>query len=317
MIVVHKNNDISEYITTINWGGSLSEVARKLELAIVNAPNDKNIKPLIINLADMVYLYEDDGTTELFRGFVVEREANSTSGTFSIIAYDLAFYTLKSYATYNFSKKTAETITKLVCDDLQIPVGKLAQTGVNQKLIANNLSIYEIIMKAYTNAFHSNGKLYRLYADKGLLNVEVIGDKICDVELSDDSNILNASYRESINNMINKIKIYDGEGKEKNVVENKELTKKYGIFQATYTEEQGKNAVATAKNMFVGVEKTYTLECIGNTKAVTGSGAIIYDKATGLRGLVWITSDVHRWEGGAHITTLSVNLKKIMDKKEE
>lgn len=79
MIVVHKDTDITEYVSSMSWGGSKSEVARKLELHIVNAPLDKNITPLTINLADPVYLFEDDGKTELFRGFVVEREASSTS----------------------------------------------------------------------------------------------------------------------------------------------------------------------------------------------------------------------------------------------
>ena len=74
MIVVHKDTDITEYVSSMSWGGSRSEVARKLELHIVNAPLDKNITPLTINLADPVYLFEDDGKTELFRGFVVERE---------------------------------------------------------------------------------------------------------------------------------------------------------------------------------------------------------------------------------------------------
>lgn len=81
MIVVHKDTDITEYVSSMSWGGSKSEVARKLELHIVNAPLDKNITPLTINLADPVYLFEDDGKTELFRGFVVEREASSTTGT--------------------------------------------------------------------------------------------------------------------------------------------------------------------------------------------------------------------------------------------
>ena len=62
-------------------GGSRSEVARKLEATHLNAPLDENITPLTINLADPVYLFEDDGKTELFRGFAVEREASSTTGT--------------------------------------------------------------------------------------------------------------------------------------------------------------------------------------------------------------------------------------------
>lgn len=167
MIVVHKDTDITEYVSSMSWGGSKSEVARKLELHIVNAPLDKNITPLTINLADPVYLFEDDGKTELFRGFVVEREASSTTGTVTYTCYDLLFYTIKSNATYNFSSKTAEAITQMVCDDMEIPVGSLAQTGLTQKLIVQNVSIYEIIMRAYTQAYQQNGVSYRVVAKKG------------------------------------------------------------------------------------------------------------------------------------------------------
>ena len=58
MIVVHKDTDITKYVSSMSWGGSKSEVARKLELHIVNAPLDKNITPLTINLADLVVVYK-------------------------------------------------------------------------------------------------------------------------------------------------------------------------------------------------------------------------------------------------------------------
>lgn len=140
--IKRKGGKQDAYVSSMSWGGSKTEVARKLELHIVNAPLDKNITPLTINLADPVYLFEDDGKTELFRGYVVEREASSTTGTVTYTCYDLLFYTIKSNATYNFSSKTAEAITQMVCDDMEIPVGSLAQTGLTQKLIVQNVSIY-------------------------------------------------------------------------------------------------------------------------------------------------------------------------------
>ena len=196
MIVVHKEQDITEYVSSMSWGGSRSEVARKLELKIVNAPLDNNITPLSINLADPVYLFEDDGVTELFRGFITEREASSVTGVVTYVAYDLLFYTLKSNATYNFSGKTAETITQMVCDDMEIPVGSLASTGLSQKLIVQNVSIYEIIMRAYTQAYQQNGVSYRVTAKKGYLNVEEMGNIVCEIELTEDSNITSSNYKE-------------------------------------------------------------------------------------------------------------------------
>lgn len=315
MILIHKDRDITQYITSMSWGGSKSEVARKLEFRVVNAPYDKNIAPITLGLAEPVYLFEDDGKTELFRGFVVEREASSVSGEVAYIAYDLLFYTLKSNATYNFSGKSAEVITQMVCDDMEIPVGKLASTGITQKLIVQNKSIYDIIMQAYTQAYQQNKKQYHVLAKKGKLHVEEMGKVVCEIELSEDSNILSSKYRESLNSMVNKVRIYDGEGTQVGVVQNDEDLK-YGIFQQTYTKEEGKDANTTAKSMFVGVDKTFTFECLNYNGAITGNGAVIRDTTTGLSGLVWIDSDTHTWSNGVATMTLTVTLKQMMDTKE-
>jgi hypothetical protein len=316
MIVVHGSQDITDYISSFSWGGSRTEVARKLELKVVNAPLDKNVIPLKINLADPIYLFEDDQKTELFRGFVTDREASSVTGVVTYTAYDLLFYTLKSSATYNFSGKTAEAITQMVCDDMEIPVGKLAKTNVSQKLIVQNVSIYEIIMRAYTQAYQQNGVNYRVTAKKGYLNTEEMGNVVCEIEITEDSNIISSNYKESITNMVNKVRIYDGEGNQTGVVQKDADVKSYGIFQQTYTKEEGKDPTTIAKSMFNGVEKTFTLECVSHTGAVTGAGAVVRDDATGLSGVVWIDSDTHTWTNGVATMSLTVTLKKMMDKKE-
>ena len=315
MIVIHNGKDITSYISSISWGGSKSEVARKLELTVVNAPLDKNITPLKIGLADPIYFYEDDNKTELFRGYITDREASSVTGTVTYTAYDLLYYTLKSSATYNFSGKTAEAITKVVCEDMEIPVGSLASTGLSQKLIVQNVNIYEIIMQAYTQAYQQNGTLYHITTKKGYLNVEEMGKVVCGIEFTEDTNTLSSSYRESIGAIVNKVRIYDSKGNQTGVVQN-DSDIKYGIFQQTYTEEEGKDPTTTAKSMFKGVEKTFTLQCINYNGAITGAGAMVRDSSTGLAGLVWIDSDTHTWSNGVATMTLTVTLKMLMDTKE-
>ncbi|HFL3174620.1 TPA: hypothetical protein ACG3IX_003649 [Clostridioides difficile] len=315
MIVVHKETDITEYVSTMKWGGSRQSVNRSLELNIVNAPLDKNIIPINIGLADPIYLFEDDGVTELFRGFVIEREASSSTGTVTYTAYDLLYYTLKSSATYNFSGKTAEAITQMVCEDMEIPVGDLASTGISQKLIVQGVSIYEIIMRAYTQAYQQNGVSYRATAKKGYFNVEEMGNVVCEIELTEDGNLTSSNYKETLANMVNKVKIYDGEGNPAGVVQN-DTDLKYGIFQQVYTKEEGKDPTTTAKSMFNGVEKTFTLECVNHNGAVTGAGAVVRDSSTGLSGVVWIDADTHTWQGGVATMSLTVTLKQMMDTKE-
>jgi hypothetical protein len=316
MKILRGSKDITEYVVSTSWGGSKGEVARKLEIAVANAPYDPNIKGITIKLADTLYLYDDEDN-ELFRGYVMERERNSSTGTVTYVAYDMLIYTLKSSATYNFKSKTAETITKVVCDDVEVPVGSLASTGISQKLIVSNVSIYEIIMRAYTKAHQQNGKKYMVTSTKGKLNVIEMGNVVCDLVFSEDTNITASSYKESITNMVNKVRIYDSEGNQIGVVQDSSNVKKYGIFQTTYTKEEGKDATTTAKSMFVGVEKSVTLECVGYAKAVTGVGIKIKDETTGLSGLCWVDADTHKWENGTHLMSLTLTFKNLMDEKEE
>jgi hypothetical protein len=313
--VLHKDRDITDYVSSLTWGGSKSEVARKLELNILNAPLDKNITPLVMNLAEPVYLFDDDRVTELFRGFIVDREAVSTTGTVKYTAYDILFYTTKSTATYNFSGKTAETITQMVCSDMEIPTGELATTGISQKLIVDGKSIYDIIMQAYTQAHQQNGKQYHMLAKKGKLCVEEMGKTVCKTELTEESNITSSKYTETITNMINKVKIYSDKGEPAGVVQ-QGADLKYGIFQQVYKKEQGKDPTTTAKSMFKGVEKTFTLDCTNYNDAVTGSGAIVTDSTTGLSGLAWIEADTHTWTNGVATMSLTLTLKQMMDKRE-
>lgn len=308
MIVLHKDKDITDYVSSMSWGGSKSQMARKLELRIVNAPLDPNVQKLEIALADPIYLFENDGKTELFRGFITEREASSLTGTVSYVAYDILFYTLKSTATYNFSGKTAEAITQMVCGDLEIPVGSVASTGISQKLIVQNKTIYDIISEAYAQATEQSKKEYIILARKGKLCVERVGGIVCEIELAEDSNIISSKYKESITNMVNRVKIYDGEGNPVGMVQNdKDL--KYGVFQQVYTKEEGKDATTTAKSMFKGVEKTFTLECVNFNGAITGAGAIVRDSSTGLSGDVWIEADTHTYSNGVATMSLTVTLR--------
>ena len=203
----------------------------------------------------------------------------------------------------------------MVCTDMEIPVGSLAPTGLSQKLIVQNKSIYDIIMQAYTPAYQQSGIKYRVTAKQGCLNVEEMGNVACEIELTEDSNIISSNYRESINNMVNKVRIYDGKGNPAGVVQN-DADLHYGIFQKVYTKEEGKDAVTTAKSMFNGVEKTFTLECVNFNGAVTGAGAVVRDSSTGLSGLVWIDSDTHTWTNGVATMSLTVTLKQMMDIKE-
>lgn len=149
------------------------------------------------------------------------------------------------------------------------------------------------------------------------LSVEVKGKKVKNFVLAEECNITNTEYEETMENMVNAVKIYDEKGKQVGEVKNEQWVEKYGLFQQIYKKEKGINAQTAAKNMLQGIEKRVTLDGInGDTECIAGNGVKVYDKAVGLYGLFWIDGDAHTWENGTHTMNLELNFKNIMDRKE-
>lgn len=309
--ISQKQYDVTQYCSSIMWSGSKNEVARKLEISLINAPNDPHIKGITLKLGSMLYLYDDNGK-ELFRGYIIDRERGSNE-TVSYTAYDLLFYLLKSNATYNFKGKTPEDITKTVCKDIKVATGKIAKTGKKYKLLMKDRSIYQIIMAAYTKAKKSTGNKYQCYTSKGKVCVRKLGDDWFTIQLSAKTNIISSSNRESIADVVNQVKIYNEKGKQIKVVKKESSIVKYGLFQHTYTKEKDKDPTNSAKAMFRGVSRTMDLELIGYTECVTGKCVNIKDENSGLIGKFYVDSDTHTWKDGVHTMKISLTLKNSMD----
>ena len=61
--------DITEAVSSVSWGGSTSQAARTAEIAVINAPNDKNVTDLKLKIAagDTIKLYENNKLYSLAR----------------------------------------------------------------------------------------------------------------------------------------------------------------------------------------------------------------------------------------------------------
>lgn len=310
--------DITQAVTSVSWSGSVSEAARTAEISVINAPNDKNVKSLKLNIGagDAIKLYENGKM--IFLGEVQTSKRTGETGTISYTCYDLLNHLLRSTGVYNFKSTTAERITKKVCADVGISTGAVvASKAPIKKMIIDGDNLYDIIMKAYTKASKQTGKKYICRMDGNKLTVSVKGEKVKNFTLEDGKNITNASYEESIENMVNIVKIYNDKNKQVGVVKNDKHVKKYGIYQGTYKKEEGVNATTAAKNMLAGIEKNVTLDGVnGNLDCIAGNGVKVYDKATKLNGLFWIETDTHTWENGIHTMNLEVSFKNIMDSRE-
>jgi len=309
-------SDITEAVSTVRWGGSTSQAARTAEITILNAPDDENITKLNIAAGDTIRLFENDSL--IFHGEVQTKEKTSENGTVTCSCTDLLSHLLRSAAVYNFSNTTAEAITRRVCADFEIETGTIAESKATiKKMIISGDTIYDIIMMAYTKASRQTGDLYICRMTGSQLSVEVKGILVQNFVLAEEYNITNTAYQETIENMVNVVKIYNDTGKQIGEVKKDDWVKKYGIYQQVYKKESGINETTAANNLLIGVEKKVSLDGInGDLKCIAGNGVEVQDKATGLDGIFWIDSDTHTWENGIHIMNLELNFKNLMDSKE-
>ena len=294
-------------VSEITWSGSQDEVARKLELNFLFPLHDHYAPKVYPNIGDQLFLY-DDSHTELFQGRVFYNERLGDQGAIQVTAYDDAIRLAKSKGTYNFKGKTAEAITKIVCNDLGVKIGQLAQTGIPQKMLCNSMRMYEIIQKAYEGAGKQNKKRYNIEMRQGKLCVDEVGKEVVEPLISLDTNILESSYSENAEEVINRVKIYDAKDQYIGVVENKELIDEVGIFQDVYTKEQDKQAGTVASNMLRGIEQNVEITTLGNTSYVSGKSVNIEDPITKRQGLFFIISDSHSWVNGQYKTNMWIKV---------
>lgn len=314
-----KEYNITGYATIIRWSGSAKQAARTVEFNVAYSPNDKSVKVLDIKNGDKITFYPgypDDKKTK-FVGMVTSRERKSEAGELSYTAMDGMIHLLRSSGTYKFTNTTPEKIAQMVCKDVNVKVGSLAKTKVTiPKIFFQERPYYEIIMAGYTKAHRKNKKLYIAQMNGTKLDVIEKGKIIPKFHIVQGERILSSSYTETLDNMVNRVYIYDSHNKKIGSVSNSKWTKKYGIFQNAISVDSG-TGKTEAKNELHGIDKTASLQSIGDIRCVAGMGLVIKDSRTGLNGKFWIENDSHEWSNGTHTMTLELAFKNIMDVQEE
>ena len=310
--------NITQAVQSVSWGGSVSQAARTAELSVINAPYDKNIKKLKLKISagDVIELHEKNNL--IFLGEVITKEKKGETGTVTYSCMDLLNHLLRSTGTYNLSDTTAEAITRKLCSDFKIVTGSIEETKTPiHKMIIDGSCIYDMIMMAYTKAAAQTGKKYICRMEGKKLSVRKKGIVVKNYVLDEKRNMTDSSQQESIENMVNVVKIYDDTGNQIGEVKKDSWVKRYGIYQSVYKKEEGVNETLAAANMLAGVEKKVTVDGInGNLKCIAGNGVKVHDRTTGLNGLFWIDSDTHTWENGIHTMSLELNFQNLMDSKE-
>ena len=304
------NTDITQLVKNVSWSGSYQQACRKLSFSVLASPYDKNIPKVNIECGYMIRLFEDD--TELFRGYIQSKNISYNSSSIEYMALDGGTYVHRNELVYNFKNLSAEEITSKVCNDLGVQTGNIASTNLKMDKKFFGVSGYDIIMTAYTHASAKNNKKYMCTMDKGLLNVIEKGKVVLDLSFENGSNILDSEFSEDISNMVNSVKVYNGDKQLVKTIKNDSDIKSYGTFSKVLKLEDGKDIDAEAKKELKKRERKASISGFGDSSCKCGYGVKVKDEYTGLVGLFYIDEDVHTWENGMYKVDLTLAFENMM-----
>lgn len=308
--------DVSHMFRRIAWTGDVDSVCRALELEMIVSATDPRLPYVYLPLAGGISM--GVGGQTLFCGYVVSKDKSTDASTMSVTCYDNGFYLKNSRASRKYTGETPETITRQLCSTYGVPVGSLAQTGVAIRRKFSATELYRIIDTAYTIASQQTGKQYLLRFSGR--NLDVVARTVTpqSVILSRGTNLQTAAYRESIENMKNRVIIVDSEGNFVRAVSDDAAVRKYGLLADVLTQSDGENATAEAREILAdnGVERRVSVTCLGHTKLITGNTVWIHEPYTGLANTCWIDEDTHVWQNGVYTCRLTLNYKNEMRESE-
>lgn len=304
-------SDITQLVAATKWSGDKSSICRKLDLNVLLLPSSGLPVPA---LGDVVTMADEQGV--LFTGYIVQRTLNSESSVLSCTCYDRGIYLRNNDGTYKFRSTTAEAMVRQVCQDNGIPVLELAVTGVPLDRKFSAVSIDKIIATAYSLASEQTGERYCIRMMPEGLQVKLKEQSRTSLNLRPRSNLIQASTTESIINMVNSVAIQDEQGNVLQVLSDGAARDLYGQMQRRITQRSGEDAAAAARAMLEdgAMERSVTVDVLGDRSLITGETVVVREDATGLQGLFWIDADAHTWQRGVHTCRLTLNCRSVMTK---
>lgn len=309
-------HDITQLVESVEWKGSIIGAARSVSFNYINAPYDKSYRIPQVATGDYVSLM--DGGIELFFGQIFGTERSTATGTISFEAYDMIKKLTESTGQYNFKAMRPEAIAAQVLNDIQVPYNNLPATGINiASMLCNGKSYYDIIMGAYTQAYKATGiRCIPMIWARGF-GLWPATYTVGNFKLSDTLNVTSADIQETMDEIKNRVRIYDDKGNQVGEVKDDESLGTFGVFQNVYTVEEGVDpTTAATKMLHVTPTQKLNIEAINDNNCQSGYSVIVSDAATGLSGKYWIASDTHIWSGQQKTMFLELSFEAVMDEKE-
>jgi len=306
--------DVTRRVANLKISGNYNKAFRTCEFPLI--VKDGSYKFDIPEFISSVRVEEN--SKNVFWGYITKRSFSAESNEMNFVCYDPGIYLKRNKWSYNFKDTTPEDIAKEVAKGFNIAVGEVAVTGIKMSKVFIGKALYDVIMSAYTEASKSNGKKYVMRFIEGKMNIfeRSVNDVV--PEITGYTKLIGAKYSDSIENMVNRVAIYDVNDKFKQYISDEASMKNFGIFTEYLKQTKKENKIDEAnKKIKEGSKpkKDLTVDNLGDINCVTGNMIFVDDKASGLCGIFHIDGDTHEWKKGIYYNKLTLNFEKIMDEK--
>lgn len=303
--------EITQIITTLSISGEYRSCVRSCSFGIVHGYSDERTWLITIETGDILKVIDKDRI--LFQGPIWTKQKQTDGTSIDFTAKDYGIYLKKNKGSYHFTNMTAEAITRKVCGDFGLQIGSLALTGKPISRIFRNNTLYDIIMTAYS--IGGSGKKYYAKFEGELFYVLEKG-KVEVEPLESGVNLLEADVSESLESMVNRVRVYNKEDTLLREFTNAEDTALYGFLtEIIRISTENEDYAEKAEKTLEGVERKITVSNFGDAQYMTGRKVLVKEPYTGLSGSFFIDGDTHTWKNGIYTNKLTLNFKNMMDEK--
>lgn len=298
---------IGDYIATATWSGDESQAARKLEFSIAYNPHDTTFNQLNLELGGIIRFSVDN--YHIFEGRLFYRKRSSNSNTYDFTAYDSMIYLAKSKIYKLFDKVTVTNAIKQICQEIGVPTAsQMLDVLTTVTFIADGMSCTEVFTKLLDLAKADLKKKYAVIFINGGVQIVARGTLIENYIASDAVDVISSDHSESIEDMVNRVRIVDEKGNVVAVAENGDDIKAFGILQHVFKAEpprQGQpDNMTQAKGMLKRVGTESSVHAIGNIQCITGYSVTVQEEQ--LKGNFYIKADSHTFENNTHMMQLTL-----------
>lgn len=300
--------EITNIVTSLTLSGEYRSPCRSLSFGIIKSQTDLNTYTVPLNLGNQIKVLHENKV--LFHGLIWTRAKSTDGHEINYTCKDYGVYLLKNKGSYKFNHIAPGDAVRKLCGDFNINIGTIAggESSLSRKFLG--VRLYDIIKSCYTL---TSKKGYFVVFEGDKLNVFVKGAEKAGA-LESGINLLTCNVSETLENMVNEVKVYGKDDTLIKTFKNDNEIKLYGLMSEYMKVYDTKTDYNTkAQKTLTGIESKISVTNFGHIGYTTGKAVEVIEPYNGLKGTFYIDADEHSFKNGIYTNKLTLNFQNISD----